>query len=1176
MSKTDSYTKCDIFSHPKKRGHLFTMLFFLYVINIQSVYGQQSIQNADIEINNAKVSTFRTYHENSVLATGNWYKIAIADDGVYKLSFDFLRSLGIDVTALNPKNLRVYGNGGTLLPQSNAAPRIDDLEENAIFVNGEADGKFDVTDAVIFYAKGAQNWQVINNEYFEHRQHIYSDSSFYFINTDLGPGKRIQSVNSLIETPTLNITTYNTYQLYEKDNFTSITREIKSGRKWFGESFSTNNSQNFSFNFPDVDIASKVLIKVAMAIRSGQNSTAAVNINSQPLLTLEAGSLPLTFETDYAREVNNMALADVSSNKIDVNITYNKPSASADAWLDYIEVNAKSLLKYNAKQLNFCNLQSTDKGNVRYVISNINDKPIILDITNLQNPKQIIYNFSGTVADFTTISNELKTFCIFSEAGLKEPKAIGKVANQNLHSLKNIDVVIVVPAVYLAEAQRLAAFRKAEQRLNIAVVLPQQIYNEFSSGSKDATAIRDFMKMLYDRGNSSENSLKYLLFFGKGSYDNRSIKYPQLNNLITYQSVNSVSPTLSYTSDDYFSLLDDQEGAFEETINSDPGKLDISTGRLPVSSAEEAKNVVDKLIAYANFKNAGNWRRKVFIIADDEDNNLHFNQAEANARLIELEADKIDVEKIYFDAYTQQQSAGSSRYPDVKKAINDAVTKGALMLNYTGHGGEDGWAEERVLAEEDILNWQNKKYLPILFTATCSFSRWDDPEEISAGVKALVMPNNGAAALFSTTRIVFASYNFDLNQSFLRAMFDKAYADKITTLGDIYKRAKNDNAGGLNINSRNFSLLGDPSAIFPLAAKRIILSAINGKTNFTDTLKALEKVKINGFIADEQNNQLSNFDGKINITVFDKPTKFKTLAQDASSFQQEFLQQRNIIYSGTATVKKGLFETTFIVPKDINLSAGKGKFAFYAYSENSDASGEEKNVTIGGITNSTIEQKGPQIATFLNDSKFKDGGITNNNPLLLINLKDESGINTSGIGIGHDLTGRLTDENGKEQIILLNDFYTAKEDTYREGNVVYLLNNLQPGTYTLTIKAWDVYNNSSEKTITFTVKADNEFAISKTYAYPNPFIHSTTFRFEHNKPNQQLDIEIEVFNLSGKRVKTLSKSVFTAGNVFDEISWDAKSDGNEKINSGVYIYSIKIRSALSGETVIKSGKLNIL
>ncbi len=1176
MSKTDSYTKFYIFSQLKLFKLFVQSLIYVYCFTVCLVYGQKNSQNTDFEINNANISVFRTYQEKSILASGNWYKIAVADDGVYKLSFVFLRSLGIDVNNLNPKNIRLYGNGGVMLPQANAVSRIDDLAENAIIVNGEADGKFDADDYVLFYAKGPQNWLPVNNDRFEHQKHIYSDSAFYFINTDIGAGKRIIQKNSLSVPADLNITTYNAYQVYEKDEFTAITQEIKSGRKWFGENFATGGSKTFTFNLPDIDPESKTHIKVAMAVRSDQNSSAVVKINNQPFFNLETGSLPLSFETNYAREVENMAFADVKSNKMDINITYNKPSAVSNAWLDNIEVNSKNLLKYASKQFNFCNLQSTGKGNVRYVVQNITNKPLIFDITDLQNPQQINYNFSGTVADFITTSEVLRTFCIFSESDVKEPKAIGKIANQNLHSLKNVDMVIISPQAYLSEAQRLAVFRKTEQNLSIAVVQPQQIYNEFSSGSKDATAIRDFLKMLYDRGNNTQNSLKYLLFFGKGSFDNRSIKYPQGNNLVTYQSQNSVSPTLSYTSDDYFALLDDQEGAFEESPTSDPGRLDISTGRLPISSPEEAKIIVDKLIQYADTKSAGDWRKNVFIVADDEDNNLHFNQAEANTRLIEQQTQNVNINKIYFDAYTQQILAGGSRYPNVKTAINEAVNKGALLINYTGHGGENGWAEERVLAEEDILNWQNPKYLPILFTATCSFSRWDDPEETSAGVKALLRPNGGAAALFSTTRIVFASYNFDLNQSFLRAMFDTAYADKQVTLGNIFKRAKNDNAGGLNINSRNFTLLGDPSAIFPLAVNRIQLSSVNNKTNFTDTLKALQKVVFRGFISDPNQQKLNDFNGKLNVVLFDKPTRFKTLGQDTGSFEQDFNQQNNIIYKGTATITNGEFETQFIVPKDINLSVGQAKLAFYASSTDKDASGANTSIKIGGINNSQNEQKGPQIAVFLNDYKFKDGGITNKNPVLLVNIKDESGINTTGIGIGHDLTCRLTDQFGKEQSFILNAFYMAKTDTYQEGDITYLLNNLTPGTYTLTLKAWDVFNNSSEKTITFTVKADNELAVAKTYAYPNPFVNSTTFRFEHNKPNQQLDIEIAIYNLSGKLVKRLSKSVFTAGNVADEISWDAKSDGNEKINSGVYIYSIKIRSALSGEAVINSGKLNIL
>ena len=1164
----------------KENNQFFVLINFLPIITTDE--GIKKVDNYQLEINPIKEfattsKTLRNNKSNSILANSNWYKIAVKEEGIYKISYDFLKNLGIDVNNINPKNIRIYGNGGAMLPQPNAVNRIDDLQENTIEVFGEADNKFDNTDYVLFYAQGNTTWKANNTfQYFEHQNNVYTDSSYYYLNVDLGAGKRIITTN-ITGSPNYVSNTFDDHQLYEKDTYSLITSTIKSGRNWYGENFEFTPTQSFDFDVNGLVSNSPVFVKSNMALRSNINSSAAITLNGQNLYSLSASALPLTFETDFANLATQTAsLSNITGNNIKIGITYNKPNAASNAWLDYLELNYRRTLTINNNFLRFRDLKSVGNGNTaQFIINNSGTDLRIWDITDAQNPNQYSYFNQTNTINFLVKTDVLKEFVAFNPTSLKEPKSIGKIINQNLHGLAFADLLIISPTQFINEAKRLAEFRKSTQGISYQIVTPDQIYNEFSSGKRDATAIRDFVKMFYDRaGGNSNLSPKYLLIFGKGSFDNKSIQFKENNFVVTYQSENSLSPTQSYTSDDYFALLDDDEGAFPEDYVSNPGLLDIAVGRIPVKTTDEAKNVVDKLINYASTNSYGDWRNQIAIVADDGDNNLHLNQAESNAALIASKYKDINIDKIYFDAYEKQNLAGGSRYPDVEEAINQKVNNGALLINYTGHGGENGWAAERVLTLDDIKSWRNNNNLPIIFTATCSFSRWDDPEIVSGGELALIQKDNGVPSIFSTTRIVFSSYNFDLNQSFLRALFDAANQKSKITFGEVFKAAKNNNVGGLNINSRNFTLLGDPTALFPFPANKVVMNIL------TDTLKAGKKINLKGYVTDKQGNKLNSFSGFLYPTLLDKPTTITTLGQDKQlngSYPQAFQTQRNIIYKGKVSVTNGNFNFDFIVPKDINLQIGKGKASFYASNNITDAEGANVDLLVGGSAlNNQSDKIGPIIKTYLNDENFVSGGITNTNPILLVNLNDESGINTTGIGIGHDIVATLIATDKKDKNIILNQFYQAKLDSYQEGKIKYALSNLEPGLYSLKIKAWDVFNNSSEQTITFEVKPSEKLALFHVLNYPNPFTTRTSFQFEHNHPNEDLQVQINIRTVTGKLVKTINQLVNSAGNRVNNIFWDGKDDFGEKLARGIYIYELKVRSTISSQTIQKIEKLVLL
>lgn len=1161
-----------------ENGIPFLLINFLPIIKTANGFtkiDEYSLMVNSVELNASPNNTLRTYQSNSILASGNWFKIAVKDEGVYRLTYDFLKNIGIDVNNINPKNIRVYGNGGYQLPQANSTARADDLEELGIEVIGENDSKLDQTDYVLFYATGNTKWQLRNNQYFEHQANIYSDSSFYFINVDKGLGKRMGSPNNLNLVANYNSDSFNEYQLYERDVYSLITSSLKSGRNWYGEDFEFNNSRIFNFNTTGIKANTATFIKTNLAIRSNVFSLANVTANGNNLYSLSSSALPLTFETDFARNASQVtSLNGLSANNLALSINYNKPNSVSNAWLDFIEVNFTKQITITNNYLKFRDLNSVANGRVtNFESSNTISDLKLWDVSKPAAPINQNYTLTNNKFSFLSSTNTLKEFLAFNLNAVKEPKVVGKIANENLHALPQADLIIITAPLFYNEAKRLADFRKSTQNLSYNLVLQDQVFNEFSSGQKDATAIRDFMKMFYDRA-TVNNAPKYLLLFGKGSFDNRSIRFKENNFIVTYQSENSLSPTQSYTSDDYFSLLDDNEGEFSEDFNASPGLMDLAVGRIPAKSALEAKNVVDKLINYSSNQSFGNWRNQFVIIADDEDNNLHLNQAEANASLVAIRNPNFNIDKIYFDAFQQQSIAGGSRYPEVKSAINNNFNQGALLINYTGHGGEAGWAGERVLLEEDILQWKNKNNLPIIFTATCSFSRWDDPEITSAGELTLINKDFGVPSLFSTTRIVFASYNFDLNQSFLRALLDPININKKITFGDIFKSAKNNNIGGLNINSRNFTLLGDPSALFPIPINKVLT------TQLPDTLKAGKKVTVNGIVADVNGNKINGFSGFVFPTIYDKPTTVSTLGQDRQvngSFVQTFTEQKNIIYKGKTTVTNGAFSFDFIVPKDINLQTGFGKISYYANNNSLDATGSNDRIIVGGTAiDNNSDKIGPNIKPYLNDENFVDGGITNSNPTLLVNLQDESGINTTGIGIGHDIVATLTYQNKNDEVFILNEFYQAELDSYQKGMVTFPLNNLEPGLYSLKIKAWDVFNNSNEATITFEVKNNDKLALAHVLNYPNPFTTRTSFQFEHNQAGEDLDVQINIKTITGKLVKTINQLVNSTGNRVNNIFWDGKDNFGDKIAKGVYIYELKVRSVVSGETSQKIEKLVLL
>lgn len=1084
----------------------------------------------------------------SVMAEGKWYKLKVKESGIYKIDYNYLKNMGINPSQINPKNIKIYGFGGGMLPMPSALPRPDDLIENAIFVAGQEDNVFDNQDFILFYGESPHTWVYDSaSHFFSHVFNYYSDNTCYFLVISDGEGLRINETPSLNETPEYYVSDYIWHGFHEKVMRTEINDYVKSGRDWFGEELKTSSSLNISFNVPSINKSFPVVFTSYVAGRSSYNSTFSINIHNK---TFTQNIFPVN-TGDYLSNYCGIAVNKFSfipvKDELDFNIIYNKPNSNAIGWLNYLSVNARAGLKLNSGQITFRDTLPFQKVSEIQISSTANDI-YLWDITEKCKPSKQQKFKNGNLFTFRIKPDKIHEFAACVPGSELIPDFAGEVPNQNLHGVANVDMVIITYPDYMPQAVRLAKFREKNDSLTVYITTPQLIYNEFSSGSQDITAIRDFLKHIYQNNTIPEKQLKYVLLLGDASYDYRDVLTGNTNRIPTYQNMICYSPISSYASDDFYGFLDDNEGNFDDIYASWNDKMDIAIGRLPVSSVQQAEDVVKKIIHYDDILSKGDWRNRILFVSDDVDDggfNAHIEHSEYLAKYLQENVKNLNINKIYMDAYQQVSSSNGHKYPDAQQAINDNIEKGTLVVNYIGHGGEVGWAHERVLEISDIKSWKNIDKLSVFITATCEFSRYDDPGRISAGELVLLNPNGGGAALLSTSRVVYVQANETLTSNLYKNNMFERKNGKHKRLGDILIETKN--RTGFSDNTRKFLLLGDPS--MKLAFPDYVVKPLN----VPDTFKALDKITINGQIEDIQGRKLTNFKGKVFTTVFDKASTFKTLDNDHYNKVVTFTLINNTIFYGSSSVDSGSFSFSFIIPKDISYAEGFGKISFYATDNLIDANGYYDNFIVGGTSDSVNnDYSGPSVRVFIGDTNFISGGITGENPLLYVIVKDPSGINTIGNGIGHEILGFIDNENP----VVLNPYYRSKLNSFTEGEIYYQLKNLSEGEHTIVVKVWDVYNNSASGSVEFVVKSTNEPVISNVFGFPNPFSESTVISFEHNQDNQEFDINIDIFTTQGQKIRSIEKHFSTNSPRLTAIEWKPYNDFGQAIESGIYIISI--------------------
>ena len=1113
------------------------------------------------------IAKFKVLSNVSVLNTGKWVKLKLNESGIYRISYSELISMGFS----NPGNISVFSNGGGMLPLRNSDFRHDDLVQNSIsFEDVNSDGSFNSNDYILFYGQSSHNWGYDSTKgMFIHTKHRYSDYSYCFL-TDSKPVKIINSVNSL-PSGNVNVSTFDDYNFYERDSLNLIN----SGSVWYGSCFDIVTTYNYYFNFPDIYTSLPLKAKIAVAARSSSISNYSVSINGQNQIPLSVSSVNInSYTNSYAADGFGYYSVSPQSNNNTIRLSYNKPNSSSIGWLNYITVNARRYLKMSSSQLYFRDINSVGAGKIAtYTITNAGSNLKVWDVTNPVNAFRILpASYSDGTFVFHAAADSLRQFVAFNDASFLSPVRVGDVTNQNLHALENVDMVIISHPDFKSYADQLATHHRAKDNFSVVVATPEEVYNEFSSGMPDVAAVRDFMRMLYDKAGTDDDKMpRYLLLYGDGSYDNFSNSSSNTNYILTYQSGNSLDPTQSYVCDDFYTLLDYNEGtvAGSET-------MDIGVGRLPVKTQSEAKLVLDKILNYTSTATFGDWRNVLTFVGDDaEDVTSHQTQTDYLANVCDTLVPNYNIDKIYLDAFQQVSTPVGERYPDVNIAILNRIRKGTLVFNYTGHGNELGLAHEHVVTTSDIASWDNWNKLPVFITATCEFSRYDDPVRTSAGEQVLLSTKGGAIAMFSTSRLVYSTPNFYLNQSFYDYMFAQDNNGETYRLGDVMRLAKNSPTTTASINKRNFVLLGDPALQIAIPYHNVVTTHINGATLSlaTDTFKALSKITVSGKIVDRSGSIVSDFNGIIYPAVYDKPMNTSTHGNDGNA-PLNYRIQNKVLYKGKATVRNGEFSFTFIVPKDISYTIGKGKISYYADNSQLDAAGNYREVMIGGSSSNFVNDSiSPELKLFMNDENFVFGGITDPNPCMIANIIDSSGVNTVGNGIGHDITAVIDGNTSKA--LNLNDYYEAELDSYQKGKVSYDFTNLSVGNHNLRLKVWDVNNNSAEAYLEFIVASSAELVLDHIFNYPNPFTTQTSFYFDHNQPNSDLEVLVQIFTVTGKLVKTLDATMNTAGFRSTPVLWDGLDDFGDKIGKGVYIYKLKVKP-VNGKLVEKFEKLVIL
>ncbi len=1151
ISAHEGILQVDLLPFVYREGRLMRLTSFRLVMS-EGPVARSLVRGVSLT---AEAVATETYASHSLLASGRWVKISVPYSGVFKLTESKLRELGFN----NPSKVRLYGYGGALLAEDLNGSHPDDLCEVPMYRgNGYA----------LFYGKGPVSWKTnYAKTYFNRVQNVYATAGYYFLTE--GEGTPLEwPLKSNSEGPSQVVTSFNERILHEEDayNWASSGREL-----YESYDYVNGNKKSYTFRLTGIT-ASKAYCTVHFAARSKAATTVEVAANSTKLGSFSINAYSETYANYYKAvdaTYNGSWIPTETDENMLISLTHNRP-AGIPGRLDYITINYQRDLKLSAPYMPF-QVLDTAKKVITYSISGCDANTRIWDITTPGSYTQMEGALHGSTYRFTADNTSMREYMAVNvNASFESPSVVGVVPNQDLHALEQPDMVIVIPASekWRSHAERLAEAHRQKDGMIVHVVSAAKIYNEFSSGTADVTAYRWFMKMFYDRSANGGKAPKYLLMMGDCSYDNRMLtstwkKYDPNDFLLCYQSENSTIETASYVTDDYLGMLDKGEGMLY--LSSDV--MDIGVGRFPVRNADEAKVTVDKTIAYINNKELGSWKNRVCYVADDEEssqNNRFMVAAEEFAGYVEKNAPQMMVSRVYQDAFPRESTAAGFTYPQATKRLLTLIDEGLLLLNYSGHGGGNGWSAEHLLTTNHIRAMHNSRQA-LWITATCDFCRYDDMD-YSAGEEAFLNEKGGAIALFTTSRVVDGPSNDNLNRKFTGNIFAKKNGERLR-LGDIMRLSKQELKG--DDNKLNFSLIGDPALMLAFPDHKIVVDSLNGKAATASDLqmRAGDVITLKGHVEDASGAMSTHFNGSVSTTVFDKKEHVKGYDHIASKTGRfEFDEYNSKLFVGGDSVRGGQFQISFPVPLDISYSNEKGMLNLYAASSTGvEGQGYFADYTVGGTAPGALktDSLGPEIQLYLNDPSFRAGGIVNAAPYLFAELTDAEGINATGSGIGHDIMVSI--DHSPIYSYVLNNYFQLTPGGYTHGTIQYQFDPLPDGDHTLYFTAWDTKNNSSTYSLPFRVEDNAAPGVSSLTCYPLPAVDDLTFHFRHNRVGVNLILTLEIFAFDGSKVWTHTLTDYASTGYY-AYTWDLVSGNGSRLPEGVYMCRAHFATEGSKET----------
>ena len=1053
-----------------------------------------------------------------------------------------------------------------MLPQGNDKPRPQDLIELAIFVSGESDGRFNREDFILFYGQGPDSYGYdLAKKIFAYQNNLFTDKNFYFL-TVTSAGKRMEPRENVTGTFPL-IQEFDDFAFYETEKFNLL----KSGRQWFGEQFDIVTEATVRFDIPGIIDNTNINFTSHVMAQSISNSSFKLLYNNNAILDQPILAVPNSRYAIKGRIAADTVLINTSSvraasqisQEIKYQFTRGNIAGLSVGYLDYFLFTIKRKLAQYGDQTIFTSANSVGNATSTFEVAVSSPKLALWNITDPFNAGQQNFQLANSKLSFSAASSSLQKFILINLDKSTAPTFESQVPTQNLHGLAPTELIIVTHPDFKKEAQRLSNHRQSKSGISSTVVTTEQIYNEYAGGKQDFTAIRDFVRDQYRKPNSP---LKNLLLFGRGSYDYKSRVFNNTNFVPIYESVNSLSPLETYSSDDYYGMLKDSDGDWRE-YPSQNSTMDIGVGRIPVKKVEEAKAVVDKIIEYEiNSYVRGSWQKDILFVADDGDFNIHQSQSDQLASSMDATNPEFDITKLFLDSFNQIERNAGPFSPDAARALDLAIRKGKGIVNFTGHGSEKVWMQEQILTETMVLNWKNAPHYPLFVTATCEFGRTDDPFIICSGERILLQPKGGGIGLVTTSRPVNSSTNFTLNRAFYTAFLSKPNGS-FSDLGTIFRETKNTSLSG--VANRNFSLLGDPSMKLMLGSNQAIATEVKTSSG-SSTLKGLSTVTVKGQIK-KGSSLLANFNGELQATLFDRPTNMTTKGNENPPFS--YLEASNVLFNGKASVKNGVFQFDFIMPSNISSAVAKGKLSLFAFSNTEQAIGSTADFLIGGAEPAPpVDTTPPAIKLFLGDTTFMAGGKVGPNTKLVARLTDDSGINLSSGNPANNLIATL---DGTQRFFI-NDYFVSDTDDFTRGLLTFPIDTLKKGKHTIALTASDNHNNIGTASLDFVVTDGTEIQIEEFSNFPNPVVTDTQFHFSHSRPGEDLETSILIYNLTGQIVHSQQYSVSESQYQVTLPSWNGEGLDGRKLGNGLYLARLFVRSLLDGSNNEQTAKLIIM